>query len=134
MPMRGFVNRSGSTAPLRGDAGRLVAARQQIADEVSALRLAQDAPDAERVKFLADLATRLDGLLTWLAGDPGADGELAGLIELVRKLQVCDKPGWPRGADLDALWKEAVRLLTGFTQLSAKDAGTAGRREFWKRQ
>jgi hypothetical protein len=45
-----------------GDA-RLLVARDQVADEIAALRLAQNAPAAERLRFLADLATRLDALL-----------------------------------------------------------------------
>ena len=127
MPMRALASRSSSTAA-PGGADRLVSARQQIADEVTALRLAQSAPHAERVRFLADLATRLGALLTWLAGVPGAGSELT---ELVRKLQACDTPGSPRGADLDALWNETIRVLTGFTQ---PQAGDAGRPEFWKRR
>ena len=52
----------------------LLAARDQVADEITALRLAQDAPSAERLRFLADLATRLDALLAWLAGEPAGTG------------------------------------------------------------
>ncbi len=68
-----------------------------MADEVAALRLAQDAPDAERLRFLADLASRLAALLAWLAGEPAGTGELTGLTELVVRLRACDAPGSPRG-------------------------------------
>jgi Ca-activated chloride channel family protein len=122
--------------PARDAQPRLLAAREQIADEVAALRLARRDPDAERLRFLADLGTRLDALLTWLPGEPGGTGELAGLADLVARLRACDAPGAPRGADLDALWDEAVRLLTGFTQgLEQPPAGGAGPggHQFWKR-
>ena len=45
----------------------------------------------------------------------------AGLAGLARELRACDGPGWPGGARLDALWQEAIRVLTEF-------AGDAGRR------
>jgi Ca-activated chloride channel family protein len=111
---------------------RLPAIRDQLADELAALRLEQDAPDAERLRLLADLGTRLAGLLAWLAADRAHRAELAGLAGLIKKLQACEAPGAPRGADLDALWNEAIRLLTEFTQPG--DAGTGGRGEFWKRR
>ena len=97
-----------------------------MADEAAALRAADDAPDSERVRLLADLATRINALLAWLGGNPAVAGQLTGLV---RKLRVCDTPWAPRGAELDALWAEVVRLLTGF----AAEAGPAGRRAFWKR-
>ena len=59
---------------------------------------------------------------------PGRPAGLAGLAGLARKLRACDEPGPPRGADLDALWAEAIRLLTEFA-----GSGPAGRPEFWKR-
>ncbi len=109
-------------APPRPVQVRLVQVRRQLADEAAALRAARHAPDAERARLLADLATRIDALLTWLAGDPAAARQLAELTELVRKLRECDKPGSLRGTELDALWEETIRLLTG----DARDA-------FWKR-
>jgi hypothetical protein len=124
----------GGNSPRGGSERRLLLAREQIAGEVAALRLAQDAPDTERLRFLADLATRLDALLAWLAVEPAGTAELTGLTELVVKLRACEAPGPPRGAGLDALWDEAIRLLTRFTQPLAGDAGTGGRGEFWKRR
>jgi hypothetical protein len=56
----------------------------------------------------------------------GASAVLAGLV---RRLQACDRPGPPSGAELDALVAEAIRLLTGF----GAGAGPAARHEFWKR-
>ena len=111
-----------------GEASRLVLARRQMADEVAALRTARGAPDAERAPMLADLATRIEAMAAWLAADPAAAGLRAGLAGLARKLRACDEPGPPRGADLDALWAEAIRLLTEFA-----GTGPAGRPEFWKR-
>jgi hypothetical protein len=133
-----------------------VLARRQMADEAAALRTAQGAPDAERAWMLADLATRLEAMAAWLAADPAAAGLAAGLAAgqstglapgqstgqstglapglaaglagLARQLRACDEPGAPRGADLDALWAEAIRLLTEFA-----GSGPAGRPKFWKR-
>jgi Ca-activated chloride channel family protein len=124
------------------DADRLVQARRQIADEVSALRMAHHVPDAERVRILADLATRIEALLAWLTGDPAVAGQLSRLTALARKLRECNKPGWPRGAELNALWEEAIRQLTGFAAQDPPDdapeaqpggALPAGGHTFWKR-
>jgi Ca-activated chloride channel homolog len=127
-----------------GEASRLAQARRQAADEAAALRAAQGVPDTERARLLADLATRIDALLAWLTGDPAAAGQLTGLAGdlaatgqpglaelagLTRRLRACDGPGSPRGAELDALWQEAIRLLTGF----AAGDGPAARHAFWKR-
>ena len=112
-----------------GAAPRLVQARRQMANEVAALRAADDTPDPERIRLLADLATRIDALLAWLAGDAPAAGQLTGLTGLARKLRACDRPGAPRGAELDALWAETIRVLAGF----AAGAGPDARSAFWKR-
>ena len=112
---------------------RLLAARDQVADEITALRLAQDAPSAERLRFLADLATRLDALLAWLAGQPAGGADVDGLTELAVKLRACDTPGAPAGADLDALWNEAIRVLTEFSRPRAGDPAAEDRHFFWKR-
>ena len=79
--------------------------------------------------LLADLATRIEALLAWLAGDPVAAGQLTGLTRLARSLRACDRPGPPRGAELDVLWAEAIRVLAGF----AAGAGLDARLAFWKR-
>jgi Ca-activated chloride channel homolog len=110
------------------DAPRLVEARRQMADEAAELRAVHDAPDTERARLLADLATRIDALLAWLAGERAA-GQLTGMAELARKLRACDRPGSPRGAELDALWREAIRVLTGFA--GGSDEGPP--RQWWKR-
>jgi Ca-activated chloride channel homolog len=116
-----------------GDALLPLAARDQVADEIAALRLAQGAPAAERLRFLADLATRLDALLAWLDSESADIGQLARLTELVVKLRACNASLPPRGADLDALWDEAIRVLTEFTQPPAGDRSADDRNEFWKR-
>ncbi len=112
-----------------GGADRLVEARRQMGDEAAALQAAHDAPDGERARLLADLATRIDALLAWLGTDPADAAQLRGLARLARRLRACDGPGCPRGAELDSLWAEAIRLLTEF----AADARPAARRAFWKR-
>jgi Ca-activated chloride channel homolog len=112
-----------------GDAAALVEARRQMGDEAAGLQAVHDAPDTERARLLADLATRIDALLAWLAADRADAGQLTELTELARKLRVCDRPGSPRGAELDALWQEAIRVLTGF----AAGAGKGASREWWKR-
>ena len=119
---------AGRREPQVGDAPRLVEARRQMADEAAELRAVHDAPDTERARLLGDLATRIDALLAWLAGERAAD-QLTGLAELVGKLRACDRPGAPRGAELDALWQEAIRVLTGF----AGGADRGAPREWWKR-
>jgi Ca-activated chloride channel homolog len=119
---------AGRREPQVGDAPRLVEARRQMADEAAELRAVHDAPDSERARLLADLATRIDALLAWLGGERAA-GQLTGLAELVGKLRACDRPGAPRGAELDALWQEAIRVLTGF----AGGADRGAPREWWKR-
>ncbi|MGH3191599.1 MAG: hypothetical protein ACRDPY_43185 [Streptosporangiaceae bacterium] len=46
-----------------------------------------------------------------------------------RKLRACDQPGSPRGGALDALWQEAIRVLTAFA--GGADQGPV--RQWWKR-
>ncbi|HEY6310220.1 MAG TPA: VWA domain-containing protein, partial [Streptosporangiaceae bacterium] len=121
--------RQGGSARDTDDAPRLLQARRQMAGEVAALRATHDAPEAERVRLLADLATRINALLAWLGGDPAVAGQLTGLAGLARRLRACDRPGPPRGAELDALFDEAIRLLSGF----AAGTGPAARHAFWKR-
>jgi Ca-activated chloride channel family protein len=124
--------------PGAGETYRLVQARRQAADEAAALRAAQGAPDAERARLLADLATRIEALLAALSADPAAAAGQPGLTQLTglgdladltRALHACDGPGSPGGGRLDALWQEAIRVLTGF----AGDGGPADSRAFWKR-
>ena len=119
----------GTGAPASGGTSRLLEARRQIGEEAAALRAAHGAPDSERARLLADLATRIDALLAGLRADPAAAGQLTGLAGLLRKLRACDGPGRPRGAELDSLWAEAIRLLTAF----AAGDRPAARRAFWKR-
>lgn len=99
-----------------------------MADEATVLRAAHDAPDVERGRLLADLATRVDALLAWLGADLTGTGQ-AGLADLARRLRACDQPGPPRGAELDALWREAIRVLTAF----AGGADEGPPTQWWKR-
>lgn len=104
---------------------RLAGARRQAADEADALRAVRGATDTERVRMLADLATRIDALLAALGGE----ADTAGLAGLARELRACDGPGWPGGDRLEALWQEAIRVLTAF----GADTRPAAPRAFWKR-
>jgi Ca-activated chloride channel family protein len=121
--------------PGSGGASRLERARRQLADEAAALRSAQGAAEAERARLLADLATRIEALLAWLAGDlpiggrPGLS-QLTELTGLARKLRACDGASSPRGGELDTLWQETIRVLTGFADGTA-NPGARG--AFWKR-
>ena len=96
-------------------------------------------PDAERARLLADLATRIDAALAWLAGGIAPGEDLVELTRLVGKLRDCDQPGRLHGTDLDTLWEEAIRQLTAFTAPPAPD-GTEGQQPgtpgpaFWKRR
>jgi len=114
-------------APQMGESPRLAGARRQMADEAAELRAVHDAPDIERARLLADLGTRIDALLAWLAADQTV--AVAGLAELARKLRACDQPGSPRGGELDALWQQAIRVLTAFS--GGADQGAP--RQWWKR-
>ena len=127
---RAAAKRAGAAsrpAPQVGESPRLTEARRQMADEAAELRAVHDAPDAERARLLADLATRIDALLAWLAADRTVT--VTGLAESTRKLRACDQPGSPRGGELDALWQEAIRVLTAF----AGDADQGPPRQWWKR-
>ena len=114
-----------------GETSRLAQARRQAADEVAVLRAAQGAQATERAQLLADLATRIEALLAALTAGPTAAGlgGLGGLGDLARELHACDGPGSPEGARLDALWRDAIRVLTDF----AGDASPPASRAFWKR-
>ena len=131
--------------PAADKESRLLQARRQMADEAAALETVQGAPDAERARLLADLATRIEAMVAWLAGNLAVGkGQLAGLTGLARKLRACDEPGALGGAELDALVTEAIRVLAGFAAgtepTGDEPAGTepegdgrAARRAFWKR-
>jgi len=117
---------------------RLAEVRRQLADEAALLRAVQHAPAAERASLLADLATRIDAALAWLADGATPSEDLAELTQLADKLRDCDEPGRLHGTDLDTLWEEAIRQLTVFTAPPAPDdakdqqSGTPSP-AFWKR-
>jgi Ca-activated chloride channel family protein len=127
---------AGPAVPLDGGRGRLVQGRRQLADEVAMLGAARPASAAERARLLADLATRLDALLAWLAGDAAAGDLLAGLAALAAELRDCDQPGRLDGAALGALWDKAARQLAAFAARPAPGEAPgqpADRPPFWKR-
>ena len=135
MAAGGRVATAATGVPDTRGVSRLERARRQMADEAAVLRAALGAPEAERARLLADLATRIEALLTWLAADlaggarPGP-ARLTELTALARKLRACDGPAAPNGGELDALWQEAIRVLTGFADGTADPAA---RHAFWKR-
>ena len=117
---------------------RLGQVRRQLADEAAMLRAAKHMPDAERARLLADLATRIDAALAWLAGDTGSSEARAELTQLADKLRDCDKPGLVHATELDTLWEETIRQLTAFGTPHAPGETPAQHPEtpspaFWKR-
>ncbi len=91
--------------------------RAIVATEAGRLRDAGGLPDHERRDLLADLASRLDILLTRLTGP---------VYEPLRGL-VADLVA---GGDVDALWAEARRVLDGFAQ---EEPEPKRRAMFWRR-
>ena len=132
---------AGNAALLAESAGstdRLAQVRRQLADEAAMLRAARHMPDAERARLLADLATRIDAALAWLAGDTAFGEARAELTQLADKLRDCDKPGLLPATELDTLWEEAIRQLTALGTPPAPGDTAAQPREtptppFWKR-
>jgi Ca-activated chloride channel homolog len=127
----------GGAAVPAASADRLAQVRRQLADEADLLRAAVPASGAERAGLLADLATRIDAALAWLA-DTAASEALAELARLADKLRDCDKPGLVRGTELDTLWDETIRQLTAFAappalgEVRGQDP-VPPRPPFWKR-
>jgi Ca-activated chloride channel homolog len=118
------------------DAQRLSQARSQIAEEVAALRTARHKPENERRSLLTDLASRLDALIASLAVAASLWGHRAALAKLASKLRDCDRPGPPRGQELDALWDETIAQLARFAEgrLPAADGTRPWYHRFWTRQ
>ena len=93
--------------------------RDIVAVEARRLRDAEGRPAADRRDMLADLASRLRVLLAGLTGPEHA--ELHALVALLTA----------DGADVDAQWREARRILDAF---ATADASTPPARiAFWKR-
>ncbi|WP_405151857.1 VIT domain-containing protein [Sphaerisporangium sp. NBC_01403] len=102
------------------------AVRPQLVEELARLRERESLPAPERRLYLADLGSRLAALAAYVGG---GDNELA---VLARELSACETPG----ADVDALWAHAIKLLVELTGGTAGpgEAPKPGRRpSFWKR-
>jgi hypothetical protein len=119
---RAFLTRP---APRRGDL--LTPLREVIAVEVHRLTEAERQPEQERRDQLADLASRLDGLLF---------GQTEPAYQALRDLAAKVRAG----GDVTALWQETLRVLKAFVAGSAggdaaADAptGKSTRAPFWKR-
>ena len=124
----------GHASPPDESAARFATVQRQLADEVARLRAARPASAAERARLLADLATRIDALLAWLAGDTAFSGHLAGLSELAAELRDCDQPGRLDRAGLDPLWEKTVRELTALAEPHVPgQQPEPSRPPFWKR-
>lgn len=104
------------------DKDLLAAAQAQAAAEALLLRNAGIPPTPERLTILSDLASRLDALIKYVG--PQADP----LRELVTALAACEGPTPPRGAELDALWQQALDVLNTFASTRSTS------RTFWKRR
>ncbi len=97
-----------------------------LAEELVRLRAAQELPERDRRRYLADLASRLRVI------DQMAGGHVE-LSALAAELDHAERAD----ADLDALWRRAVDLLarlTGDATSPDQRRGEPGsRRPFWKR-
>jgi Ca-activated chloride channel family protein len=104
-------------------------AKTQIVDELAWLDSMPELPAPVLARDLADLGSRLHGLLMWLWGARVEASELSRLRELAAKLSGCDDRVMAEET-LRALRAEAREVLRGF----AGHAGPGGRpRQFWKR-
>ncbi|MFC4532207.1 VIT domain-containing protein [Sphaerisporangium dianthi] len=79
--------------------------RPQLADELARLRAQGPMPEADRRRYLADLGSRLSALAAYVGGENE-------LTATARELAACETA--PE-ADIDALWRRAVDLLTALT-------------------
>ncbi|WP_214413695.1 VIT domain-containing protein [Sphaerisporangium fuscum] len=107
----------------------------QLLEELRRLRERQALPARERLRYLADLGSRLAALVTYLGGDER-------LSSLAEDLSDCETTP---GADADALWRRAVEVLGELTATpGAHDVPRSGlpgdqdppgprRPSFWKR-
>jgi Ca-activated chloride channel homolog len=122
----------GAQAPQTAERGSLPVpewARTQVAGELAWLDSVPELSVAVLTRDLADLGSRLHGLLRWLSGARVEAPELGGLRELAAKLSGCDGRVMAKET-LRALRAEAREVLRDF----AGDAATGEPpRQFWKR-
>jgi Ca-activated chloride channel family protein len=107
---------------------QLVSIRELAAVEARRLRAAERLPEYERRELLADLASRLNALISHLASLGVPEAAYAPLKRLVERINA--------GGNLDLLWAETLRVLDAFaasvTVLAPAPEGER-RRTFWKR-
>ncbi|GAA3802398.1 VIT domain-containing protein [Sphaerisporangium flaviroseum] len=112
--------------------------RPQLVEELARLHARASLPGPERLRYLADLGSRMAALATYVGGENQ-------LSALARELSACERPD----ADVDALWLRAVTVLTELTGghggvpggpdesggpgPGAKDRPRGPRPSFWKR-
>jgi Ca-activated chloride channel family protein len=84
----------------------VLAVAQIVGVEARRLRASVDLPAHERRELLADLASRLDALVTHLVVVGLAVSTYASLRRLVVAIE--------HGGDLNGLWAEALRVLDGY--------------------
>jgi Ca-activated chloride channel family protein len=97
--------------------------RPQLAEELARLRAQASPPAPERLRYLADLGSRLAALAAYVGGGENA------LSAIARELSACETPG--SGADPDALWLRVVKVLTELT--GGHEEPRPPRPSFWKR-
>ncbi|GII76088.1 hypothetical protein Sru01_10700 [Sphaerisporangium rufum] len=130
---RGFAAPLAPMAPPAPIRRPLEAVATQLAEELARLRDLASRPDGERRRHLADLGSRLSALAAYLGGGEERLAALAG------ELAAAESPG----ADVEALWRRAVTVLTELTAGTGRTRGPghAGggsapaprRGPFWKR-
>ena len=109
------------TRPAAGRGDLLTPLREVIAVEVRRLKEAGQQPAQEHRDHLADLASRLDGLLFGQT-DPAYQA----LRDLAARLRA--------GGDVAAMWRDALQVLEAFLAGTPGDATTEpARKPFWKR-
>jgi hypothetical protein len=101
----------------------LVEARELVSEELVRLRVdVGGLPGYQRKELLADLASRLRAMLAHLRSRGVAEETTAPVRDLVAAIEA--------GGDVDALWRDAVRVLDAFL---GGGASAPERRAFWKR-
>ncbi len=101
-----------------GYADELHAAREQITDEVTRLRAAENLPQWERRELLSDLGSRLGALVNHLNSISYGSITLPDLRDLAAAL-ADDQPLSVPADEFDELWQRAVRVLTDFAGQTA---------------
>lgn len=109
----------------------LTAYRQRALDLLELLNVPAGTDAAERLTRLGMLAVQLAALVEDLTSTGAAEGEVAGLEQLLRDLQALVTAARPAEADVDRLWTRAEAALQLFGGLAPAASGKR-RKAFWK--